>query len=347
MKTIAVSAPVSSARKTMRNWSVIWNKSGERLLTTQYDYLDTVGEIVDTMAKVAIGKEKLFFKHSEGKRVVAKATVLGGRVLNCLKVDLQLLAHQLPQHRVSPLFTIFKRYASSVWHGNRVLNLGTVDVLNQMVDKLRALAKGEAVTRRLGNLKRAERENARRVKDLLAQLRRSGGSKLLVLRLDLEYYSVWGPRNAFEGQEISFEEATEHRDRFLEYLRKGPFSEHLKAYIWKLEYGLEKGYHFHWAIFLDGQKVREDITIGDLMGEHWKSAVTDGKGMFFNVNRKKGDFTEPGIGMLARGDDTMWKAAGKALRYLTKVDLYVRFLAPDRSRTFGAGGVYKPVKPRR
>jgi hypothetical protein len=43
----------------------------------------------------------------------------------------------------------------------------------------------------------------------------------------------------------------------------------------------------------------------------------------------------------------MWKAAGKALRYLTKVDLYVRFLAPDRSRTFGAGGVYKPVKPRR
>jgi hypothetical protein len=299
------------------------------------------------MAKVAIGKEKLFFKQVDGKRTFAKATVLGERILNCLKVDLQLIAQQLPQHRVSPLFTIFKRYASSVWLGNRSLNLGTVDVLNEMVDKMRAFAKGEAVPRRLGNLKRAERENARRVKDLLAELRKTGGSKLLVLRLDLEYYSEWGPRSGFTGQEISFEEATKHRDRFLEYLRKGPFSEHLKAYIWKLEYGLEKGYHFHWAIFLDGQKVREDITIGDLMGEHWKSAVTDGKGMFFNVNRKKGDFTEPGIGMLARGDDTMWKAAGKALRYLTKVDLYVRFLAPDRSRTFGAGGVYKPVKPRR
>lgn len=323
----------------MRDWSLIWNKDGDRLITHQWDRVHAIGEIVETMAKVVRGKENLFFCRTEGKRTVAQATPLGTKLLRCLKFDVRDIAEHFPEHRVSPLFTIFKRYATSLWRGGETLRLGTVDILNELVAKMRAFSQGEAVPRRIDNLKRAERENARRVKALLEDLRK--GSKVLAVRLDLEYYSVWGPRNTFEGQEIPLAEVQAHRDQFLEYLRKGPYSQHLKGYIWKLEYGVEKGYHHHFAIFFDGQKVREDITIGDALGCHWKNEITRGKGMFFNVNRKKGDFKEQGIGMLVRNDDAMWAALGKVVRYLTKVDYYVRFIAPGRNRTFGVGGVYK------
>lgn len=342
MNITAMNDQATNARSALKDWSLIWNEDGDRLITHQWDSVHAMGEIVETMAKVVGSKESLFFCRTEGRRVAAQSTPVGERLLTCLQFDVQDIARRFSEHRVSPLFTVFKRYASQLSRGHERLSLESVDVLNRMVGKMRALAHGEAVTRRLDNLKRAERENARRVKVLLGGLRK--GSKVLAVRLDVEYFSVWGPRNTYESQQISLDEVKKHRDMLLEYLRKGPYSQHLKGYIWKLEYGVEKGWHLHCAIFFDGQKVREDITIGDAIGEHWKKEITQGKGMYFNVNRKKDQFKERGVGMLTRNDDTMWSALAKALRYLTKVDYYVRFMAPDRSRTFGVGGVYKPSK---
>ncbi|WP_204316489.1 hypothetical protein, partial [Stenotrophomonas maltophilia] len=72
-----------------------------------------------------------------------------------------------PAHRHSPLFTLFKRFL-----GPFILLGGKawpeeVPRLNAAVAKIRAFARGGALGRRLDNLKRAERENAKSCKRLL------------------------------------------------------------------------------------------------------------------------------------------------------------------------------------
>lgn len=45
--------------------------------------------------------------------------------------------------------------------------------------------------------------------------------------------------------------------------------------------------------------------------------------------------------MLARRDAAAWDLLGEKVRYLTKVDHYIRFQAPKGSKTFACGGPYK------
>ncbi|WP_413894687.1 inovirus-type Gp2 protein [Pantoea ananatis] len=133
-----------------------------------------------------------------------------------------------------------------------------VERLNLAVQRIRKFGNGPAFTRHLSNLQRSERANAKTAGNLLDGLRKAY-SKLVAIRIDLGYFAKYGPKNGVHAQAITAEQAQKHRDRFLAYLRKGPFNKHLAGYIWKMEYALEKGIHYHFAIFLDGQQVRSYI----------------------------------------------------------------------------------------
>ncbi|WP_350016212.1 inovirus-type Gp2 protein [Rhodanobacter sp. IGA1.0] len=330
---------MSNEITNLEDWSFIWLENGKRAITHQRTHARDVKLIVETMAQVVQTKVRLFYTETQANRTIARATPLGVRFLRCLKADTQAIHRQYPQHRFSPLYIIFKRHTSAIRYEYEKLHPGTVEYLNNAVSKIRRLARGTAVPKRLDNLKRAERDNARRAKDLLTDLRKHY-SKLVVIRIDLEYFSEYGP-GGFHGQGIDLKVAQEHRDQFLDYLRRGPFEYCMAGYVWKLEWGFEKGHHLHFAIFLDGQKVRQDIVIADALGDHWK-IITEGKGMFYNCNKAKEKYQECGIGTILRSDDGSWETLKKVVRYLTKVDYYVRFQVRDRSRTFGAGGVYPP-----
>ena len=330
---------MSNQVTTLRDWSLIWLEDGRRCITRQLNCGQDVKRVVETVAKVLRSKEILFKTHQHGGRTYVHATKLGPAFFQCIKVDVAEIAKHYPHHRFSPLYTVFKRYCQGLWDGRTELRADMAEGLNKVVQKIRQFGKGIALPKRLSNLHRCERANAKKARDLLAGIRKSY-SKIVAIRLDLEYFSEYGPGQGFHAQAITVEQAQEHRDRFLTYLRKGPFAEHLAGYIWKMESAFEKGCHFHFAIFLDGQKVHKDITIADLMGEQWK-AITEGKGMYFNCNKKKEAYAECGIGMLNRGDDVMWSYLEKAIRYMTKIDHYIRFQAPEKSRTFGSGGPYR------
>lgn len=326
----------------LRERAYVWGEDGTRLITHQLTAVLDVKRIVDMMGKLMAGRKPAFRVYSKFGRHWVEKTPLGETILLCLKSGLEEIEEHFPAHRHSPLYTLFKRFLGPfAYMGGRAWP-ENVPMLNAAVAKIRAFAKGKALGRRMDNLKRAERENAKSCKRLLRMMR-DRYSKLLVLRLDLEYFSEFCPGSGFRGQAMTLKQAQAHRDRFLDYLRKGPYATHLAGYMWKLEYGLEKGHHFHMAIFFDGQRVVRDIILADILGKYWQETVTGSKGMFFNCNKKKEAYERCGIGMVNRGDDEKWSALADALRYLTKVDLYLRFRPDGRARTFGTGGPYGGV----
>lgn len=327
----------------MSERAYVRGEDGSIIITHQLTAVLDVKRIVEMMGRLMASRNPPFGILTKCGRQWVERTELGNSILLCLKADLQEIEDHFPAHRHSPLFTLFKRFLGPFKFLGGKAWPQDVPLLNAAVAKIRAFAKGEALGRRLDNLKRAERENAKSCKGLLKTLR-TRYSKLLVVRLDLEYFSNFCPGNGFRGQTMSLKEVQAHRDRFLDYLRKGPYSKHLAGYIWKMEYGLEKGHHFHMAIFFDGQQVSRDITLGDLLGRYWQEKVTASKGMFFNCNKKKEAYDRCGIGMVNRTDDEKWACLEDALRYLTKVDLYLRFRPERRARTFGVGGPYGGIK---
>lgn len=301
-----------------------------------------VKSVVETTAKVMRSKELLFHVDQVRGRPVVRATKLGKAFFQCIKVDTWEIARQFPRHRFSPFYDAFEKCCKGLWSGEDKIDAYMAETLNEAASKIRAYGKAGDLRRQLDNLKRSERANARNGRELLAELRRLY-SKVLAIRLDAEYYSEFGSANAFQGQAITFDEAQAHRDEFLNYLRTGPLSEHLAGYMWKMEFGVEKGYHFHMAIFFNGQKLSSDIRIANMLGNHWKTKVTRGKGMYFSCNQKKESYVDRCIGMLTRGNDSMWTSLGEHIRYMTKVDHYIRFQAPRKCRTFGIGGPYMRV----
>ncbi|WP_159744461.1 YagK/YfjJ domain-containing protein [Luteimonas cellulosilyticus] len=272
----------------------------------------------------------------ERGRCYVDETRLGSQFFLCTKADFAEIDRRFKNHRCSPLYAVFRRYARRLWSGEDRVSLRAVDSFNRAVEKIRALGRGPAVKKRLDNLRRCERSSAKSAVELLQGLR-NRYSKVLAIRLDLEYYSLYSARERLLPQSITLREAQAHRDAFLKYLRSGPFSEHLIGYIWKMEFGCEKGFHFHFAIFLDGQRVRQDIVIADTLGVRWKNVITRRKGIFFNCNKRKETYVRCGIGTLDRSNDQMWGHLHEAVRYMTKVDHLLRFQTLGRVRAFAVG----------
>lgn len=331
------------SKELIHERAYIWGEDGTMYLTHQYDTTFDVKRIVVMMGRLMRSKGDLFSVSRTHGWDTVQSTDLGEDLLLCIRSNFQAIDEQFPQHRQSPLFTLFKRFFRPFSFTSGRLWPEIVPYINEAVGKVRAFAKGSAIGGRIKLLARCERSNAATSKKLLTALRKTY-SKLLTIRLDLGYYSNYCPGVGYRGQVMTLEEAQEHRDKLLARIRKGPGSSHLAGYMWKLEYGLEKGYHFHLAIFYDGQKASHDIVRGDELGRYWKEDITGGKGMFYNCNRNKADYVRCGIGTIARSDDQKWSALHDALRYLTKVDLYLRFRVDGRSRTFGTGGPYKRVR---
>lgn len=322
----------------LRAWNVPTVVGGSHILTNHLDAITDVTRVVDMVDEVLRTKEELFTIDSKGNRMRIRQSVLGRRFRECLRIDFDNIASGFPRHRMSPFYIAFEQQTQGLRHLGGHLAEDTAVMYNDAADKLRELASKGPLRRALTNLYRCEGDNAQAARDLLQSMREHH-SKVLAIRLDLGYYSDFSPECGVRGQGIEFEEVKSHRDAFLKHVRRGPFKGRVAGYVWKMEFGIEKGYHLHVAVFLDGQKVCKDITIGSLLGNTWKE-ITGGRGIFYNCNQSKHRYKQVAVGMLQRGDDEKWAALQNAMRYLTKVDHYIRFQAPRKSKTFGVGGVY-------
>ncbi|WP_170930818.1 inovirus-type Gp2 protein [Yersinia intermedia] len=160
-------------------------------------------------------------------------------------------------------------------------------------------------------------------------------AKLLVVRVDFSY------KNEHKRQ-MTGTIAQQHRERFFRNAKANKLFDHMVGYIWKLEYGERRGFHYHMLFFFDGANVRQDITLARLIGEYWSLNITAGAGIYYNCNLFKADYDKLGIGMIAYSDLQMREVLQVVIEYLTKIDEFVRLALPENARAFGRGEIVSP-----
>ncbi|RSM24879.1 hypothetical protein C5B76_13480 [Aeromonas salmonicida] len=182
--------------------------------------------------------------------------------------------------------------------------------------------------KRLRNLKRSEARNSTSVHDYINKLFRLH-SKLLVIRVDVHY-----------GDEIkdtiTIEEAIDDRDAYLRAVKRR--YRILLGYVWKLEYGVARGYHYHMAFIFNGNKVQGDISLGRKLGEFWKSLSREPR-TYYNCNADRDKYEEwgaYGIGMVHHDDlEKRHLLLHNALSYLLKFDEALLAEMHERFRSVG------------
>jgi hypothetical protein len=138
-------------------------------------------------------------------------------------------------------------------------------------------------------------------------------SRVLVLRLDFGYRS---------GIYTSLLALAQDRDQLIHYLN----SKHsltgnaMLGWIWRIEYGQQKGYHLHTLIMLDANQVRRDIWYGKQIGDYWQEVITAGDGLAYNCNANKERYKRCGIGKVDHRDDEKRQMLEDAACYLAKPD---------------------------
>ncbi len=207
--------------------------------------------------------------------------------------------------------------------------------LNEAFREFQSTLKSPDYKKQVRHFEQGAQKNYRRAQQYIDSLYQRY-SKLLVVRVDLSYKSGI-------SHKVRAHHLRQHRQTLYKAINRNRLFSCCVGYILKLEFGMEKGFHYHALFFFDGQKVRRDITLGKLIGELWQERITDMAGLYFNCNYQKERYRELGIGLLKRTDAESKKGLLNAVRYLCKADAWVRLAVPELKRTFWRG----EIKPRK
>jgi len=300
---------------------------------------------------VATNENVVSIHEAYGGKQVVKLSGVGKRLLANMWCRHEIQRYY-PIHDFSPLVNVFFQATEEhafQYYSQRNPNSfhgdlhALVDSINLAVDRVRKLVRGAVFRKQLNAHRRLSNKN---YKSLLAYIEAifKETSRVMVLRVDLGYSKLVGVHGV--RQVLGFEDVKLHRERLMGILRrktKGAFLGH----AWKLEYGLSKGYHYHCMFFLDGSQVREDIGWARTIGEIWADKATQGRGVYYNCNRRKDAYRACGIGMIEHFDKDKRKNLQKAALYLTKIEYYLRIATEGRARTFGRGEMPKPAVKKR
>lgn len=301
-----------------------------------------VREIIDCTAELIRSRRKKPFAMEVEADGTARACKTMQKIVQCATHNFEMIEACFPSHRMSPLYHLFRESIGDLRYRGSVVYPEMVPEINRVVDAVRAGARDPVLRKELDNINRSVRRAVQASESLL-ELLRERYSKIVAVRVDLSYGCEPFAPDRSPASRYGLQDIQRHRDELLAYLRNGPLAGDLAGYMWRIEYGLEKGYHLHVAVFFDGQRVRQDITLGAIIGENWRHEITGGDGRYFNCNRKKEAYKRAGLGMLARSDSEKWGNLGFALEYLAKADYYKRFQqeGAGKGRNFGTGGPYK------
>lgn len=245
----------------------------------------------------------------------------------------QTLSSSHKQVTRPPLFVFL---SSEIHHHIGASAYRICDALNDFVRDIRRSGSSAAFKKRVRNHHDAVDKNMRGLTKYIDSLFQHH-SRLLVIRVDLGYGKDMQPEPSRTAHMTS-EEVRKHRDRLLKNIPNNTLFAGLVGYVWKLEYGLEKGYHYHWLFFFDGRTRCRDVWLGQKIGEYWQKIVGE-TAVYWNCNANKSGYRRLGVGMINRGDDELRKNLIEAAEYLTKPDLHLRLVDTTAGRTFGRGEI--------
>lgn len=196
---------------------------------------------------------------------------------------------------------------------------------NNLVYEIRKLTQTpeykQAVQNRLERSQNQYKKGMKLINDLFY-----ARSKVLVMRADFSLKADSG---------LSLEDLKNYMSKFLKKMlvTKGELKD-IEAYIWKLEYGVQKGYHYHFIFFMDGNKHFRDIYFVQMMGDWWKE-ITEKQGLFHNCNKSKFKYRYLAIGPISHDDEEARKNLEIVMSYLSKTDQFLMEKTLKKYRVFG------------
>ena len=223
-----------------------------------------------------------------------------------------------------------------------------VNNINNLFEVIRNDANSQQFKDIIKNQQRQINKNSKSLNKYLDDLH-DNYSSLLVLRFNFGYKRYDG--NKFDGKKYIPELKNEHIPKLysqakldFEHMfnnaRKNDIFEPMVGFVWKLEFGLIKGFHYHLLLFFDGSQVCEDVTIARMIGEYWNTTITNGRGVYHNYNAFKDNYKELGIGMINHSDTEKRENLKRTALYLTKANYYSKIISiGNKIKTFGKGRI--------
>lgn len=205
------------------------------------------------------------------------------------------------------------------------------DIANDLVNRIRQRTSSPAFSQALAHRIGRREDNFRNGKALIDSLF-VARERLNVVRVDLEY-----GRHA----PASLQQAKRDFANLLNNCRRNRIFDKALACIWRLEYTVSTGYHFHVMFFFDGAKRSRDGLIAAQIGAYWTRTITKGRGRYQNCNYSKNRYKTICIGTIKRRDVAKrYFLIHIALQYLTKVDELIG--PPGGVRAFGMSRMQEP-----
>lgn len=237
----------------------------------------------------------------------------------------------------------------NIWQGKIKLvmmpnhrNVLAVDLFNDLVERVRIECKRENVKSKIRSRRREANDRFKdycRYIDALFAFR----ARLIVIRVDLGY------RKEISSQ-IDIYEANRYMNHLIANMRcQGIFS-HKIGYIIKLEFGVEKGFHFHLLLFFDGaeRKNSSHAYLAQEIGEYWSNVITSKRGTYWNCNDQADQFEHfgiRGIGVISWTDTNLINNLKyRVLAYLCKIDQFIRPKVDSKVRLIRRG-MFPKVAP--
>ncbi|MGZ3853418.1 MAG: YagK/YfjJ domain-containing protein [Flavisolibacter sp.] len=227
------------------------------------------------------------------------------------------------------------------------INASSFDVKQALIHYIRQDAQNPIVKKELRNFKETPKRNIKSATNYINALF-DRYARLMVLRIDLGYRQSSDQLTPCD----SYERIKQDRERLFNNMRSNHLFAHQVGYISKLEYGLDKGFHYHLLLFFDGSKFRSgsDWYWAKKICDYWEQKITQGHGLAFNCNGKKGQYHYLGIGMIGHRDTQLRSnLINHVVRYLIKPDLFARVIVKGQSsgdHVFERGQTKKKQDPR-
>ena len=214
---------------------------------------------------------------------------------------------------------------------NTTLGLSKADgeIFNSLLDMIRSESRTASFQHRLSQRIKNCDNNYQSAQIYINKLSEKY-SKLMVVRVDPGY-------KAELAYTITLEQAQTDMKRFLSNWRTNKLFEHCVGYIWKLEMGDMKGFHYHLVLFFNGNKINRDAYYAEEICNYWIDLVTRGRGHCTNSNQRKYTFDECAVGIIDHTDVDKREALLKNIRYITKKEQYIKLKTSIKTRVFSRG----------
>jgi len=287
-------------------------------------------------------------------------THLTTAITDMVRYHLNPLLNQFPIHEFHPYINVFIK---NVRNGNLMESIQLHDALNKQdnlyrvgqdyeimqrvmtqlmdcVQRIRQEVQSTEFKFRVSEAYRASQKNLESLMEYIDSLFEHY-YQLLVVRVDLSY-KQGNVITSYADIEAKYREAKQDFQHFWNNAKKNSLFKHKVGHIWTLEYGPDKGFHFHLYVFFDGDKETDDVYLSWMICNYWIHGITQHRGHAWNCNDNKANYDYCALGMIHHNDMKKRNYLKKAAAYLIKVDHYSRMLTPDHSRNFGKGKILPP-----